>query len=83
MTAVAQFLTTLDLEPDVRSDAVDFVFLGHLHRIELEDIDSRLERCQVSDEAAMLAAVLPVGEAARALPRPVALPPRGPSTPAD
>jgi hypothetical protein len=83
LTAVAQFLTTLGLEPDVRSDAVDFLFLAHLHRVVLEDVEARLERCQVSDEAAMLAAVLPVGEAARALPRPVALPPRGPSTPAD
>ena len=50
------------LEPDVRSDVVDFLFLGHLHRVELEDVEARLERCQVSDdEAAMLAAGLPVG----------------------
>jgi hypothetical protein len=59
---VAQFLATLGLEPDVREDAADFLFLGHLHRVELEDVEARLERCQVSDdEAAMLATSLPVG----------------------
>jgi hypothetical protein len=62
LTAVGQFLAALGLEPDVQTDAVDFLFLGHLHRIELEDVESRLDRCQVSaDEAAMLAAGLPVG----------------------
>jgi hypothetical protein len=62
LTAVTQFLTTLGLEPDVRSDPVDFLFLAHLHRVELEDVEARLDRCQVSDaEAAMLAAGLPVG----------------------
>jgi hypothetical protein len=41
---------------------VDFPFLGRSHRIELEDIDARLDRCQVSeDELAMMAAGLPVG----------------------
>ena len=59
---MAQFLTSLGLEPHVRADAVDFLFLGRLHRVELEDVEARLERCQVSgDEAAMLAAGLPVG----------------------
>jgi hypothetical protein len=62
LAAVGQFLTSLGLEPDVRGDAVDFLFLGRLHRIELEDVEARLERCQISDaEAAMLAAGLPVG----------------------
>ena len=62
MTAVGQFLPTLGLEPNVRSDAVDVLFPGHLHRVELEDVEARLERCQFSDaEAAMLAAGLPVG----------------------
>jgi hypothetical protein len=62
VTAVAQFLATLGLQPDVRSDAVDFLVLAHLHRVEVEDVESRLERCQVSgDEAAMLATGLPVG----------------------
>jgi hypothetical protein len=43
-------------------NAVDFLFLNHLHQIELEDVDSRLERCQVSeDKAAMPAAGLHVG----------------------
>jgi hypothetical protein len=38
------------------------LFLGHLHPIELEDVEARLERCQVSeDEVAMLAAGLPLG----------------------
>jgi hypothetical protein len=61
LTAVAQFLTTLGLEPNVWSDAVDVLCLGHLHGVELEDVEVRLERCQVSDdEAAMLAAGLPV-----------------------
>jgi hypothetical protein len=58
---VAQFLAALVLKPDVRSDAVDFRFLAHLHRVVLEDVEARLERCQVSDESAMLAAGLPVG----------------------
>jgi hypothetical protein len=59
---VAQFLATLGLEPDVREDATDFLFLGHLHRVEVEDVEARLERCQVSDdEVAMLAAGLPLG----------------------
>ena len=62
MIAVAQFLASLGLEPDVRGDALDFLFLNRLHRIELEDVEARLERCQISDaEAAMLAAGLPVG----------------------
>jgi hypothetical protein len=56
-----QFLAVRGLEPDVRSDPVDFLFLAHLHRVELEDVEARLERCQFSDEAAMLAAGLPVG----------------------
>jgi hypothetical protein len=61
LAAVGQFLTSLGLEPDVRGDALDFLFLNRLHRIELEDVEARLERCQVSDdEAAMLAAGLPV-----------------------
>jgi hypothetical protein len=59
---VGQFLTSLGLEPHVRADAVDFLFLGRLHRVELEDVEARLERCQVSDEeAALLAAGLPLG----------------------
>ena len=59
---MAQFLAALGLEPDVRADAVDFLFLGRLHRVELEDIEARLERCQVSDdETTMLAAGLPLG----------------------
>jgi hypothetical protein len=62
LAAMAQFLTSVGLEPDVRGDAVGFLFLGHLHRVEVEDVEARLERCQVSDdEAAMLAAGLPVG----------------------
>jgi hypothetical protein len=61
LTAVGQFLTTY-LEPEVRSDTVDVLFQGHLHGVELENVESRLERCQVSDdEAAMLAAGLPLG----------------------
>jgi hypothetical protein len=62
LAVVAQFLTSLGLEPDVWSDAVDVLFLAHLHRVELEDVESRLDRCQLSDdEAAMLAAGLLVG----------------------
>jgi hypothetical protein len=62
LAAVAQSLAAMGLEPHVRADAVDFLFLGHLHRVELEDVEARLERCQVSDdEAAMLAAGLPIG----------------------
>jgi hypothetical protein len=62
LTAVAQFLTSLGLELDVWRDAVDFLFLAHLHRVELEDVEGRLEQCQVSDDkAAMLATGLPVG----------------------
>ena len=50
------------MKPDVREDALDFLFLGRLHRVELEDVEARLERCQVSgDEAAMLAAGLCIG----------------------
>jgi hypothetical protein len=55
-------LTALGREPDVRSDAVDFLFLNRLHRIELEYVESWLVRCQASgDERAMLAEGLPVG----------------------
>jgi hypothetical protein len=62
LTAVGQFLAALGLEPDVPGDALDFVLLGRLHRVEVEDVEARLERCQVSeDEVAMLAAGLPVG----------------------
>jgi hypothetical protein len=71
LTAVGQFLTTLGLEPDVRSDAVDVLFLGHLHRVELEDVESRLERCQVSeDEVAMLTAACPSAEPPGPFPAP-------------
>ena len=49
-------------EPDVPSDAADFVFPNRLHPIELEDVEARLERCQVSGyEAAMLTAGLAPG----------------------
>jgi hypothetical protein len=59
---VGQFLTLLGLEPDVRGDALDFLFLNRVHRIEVADIEARLERSQVSDdEAALLAAGLAVG----------------------
>jgi hypothetical protein len=62
LLAIGQFLTSLGLEPEVQGDAVDFRFLGRLHRIELEDIESRLERQQVSeDELALTAAGLAVG----------------------
>jgi hypothetical protein len=62
MLSIAEHLARLGLEPDVHGDSIGFLFLGRLHRIELEDVESRLERCQVSDdEAAMLAAGLPIG----------------------
>jgi hypothetical protein len=48
--AVAQLLAGLGLEPDVPGDALDFVLLAHLHRVELEDVEARLEQCQVSEE---------------------------------
>jgi hypothetical protein len=41
---------------------VDLLFLSRPHLVELEDVEARLGQCQVSsDEAAMLAARLPVG----------------------
>ena len=56
-TAVGQFLTAPGRGPDVGGDAVDFLFLNRLHRIQREDVEGRLERWQVSgDEAALLAA---------------------------
>jgi hypothetical protein len=62
LLSIAEPLASLGLEPDVRGDAIDFLFLGHLHRVELEDVEARLDRCQVSeDERGMLAAGLPVG----------------------
>jgi hypothetical protein len=62
LLSIAEHLASLGLEPDLRGDRIDFLFLGHLHRVELEDVEARLGRCQVSDdEAAMLAAGLPVG----------------------
>jgi hypothetical protein len=52
----------MGLEPDIRGDAVNVLFWGQRHRLELEDLEARLDRCQLSDEeAAMLAAGLPVG----------------------
>jgi hypothetical protein len=58
----AEHLASLGLEPEVRGDTLDVLFLGRLHRVELEDVEARLDRCQVSDaEAAMLSAGLPVG----------------------
>jgi hypothetical protein len=62
LSAIGQFLTSLGLEPDVRGDSIDFLLLGRLHRIDLEDIEARCQRCQASeDELAVLAAGLPVG----------------------
>jgi hypothetical protein len=63
LSAVAQFLTSLGREPDARGDAVDFLFVGHVHGIELEDVETRCERrSRVSeDELAMMDAGLPVG----------------------
>jgi hypothetical protein len=82
LAAVGQFLAALGLEPDIQADAVDFLFLGRLHRVECEDVEGRLERCQVSgDEAAMLAAGLPAGRAARPILHPVAMPPGVPGLP--
>jgi hypothetical protein len=62
LAAIGQFRTSLGLEPDVRGDTAEFLFCGRLHRIELEDVESRLEHCQVSeDELTMMAAGPPVG----------------------
>ena len=62
LLSIAEHLASLGLEPDIRGDAIDVLFLGHLHRVELEDVEARLDRCQVSDdEAAVMAAGLPVG----------------------
>jgi hypothetical protein len=62
LLSIAEHLASLGLEPEVRGDAIDFLFLGHLHWVELEDVEARLDRRQVSDaEAAMLSAGLPVG----------------------
>jgi hypothetical protein len=62
LAAVGQFLTSLGLEPDVRGDALDFLHLGDLHRIEPEGIVARLDRAQVSDaERGMLAGGFPAG----------------------
>jgi hypothetical protein len=46
---MGQFFAALGLKLNVRGD------------VELEDVEARLERCQVSDEAAMQGACLPVG----------------------
>jgi hypothetical protein len=62
IVAIAEFLSSVGLEPDVQGDSVGFLFLGRLHRIELEDIESRLEKQQVSDdEVATMAAGLALG----------------------
>jgi hypothetical protein len=44
LSAIAQFLTSLGLEPEVRGDAADFLFLNHLHLLELEDLAALCER---------------------------------------
>src|SRR5262245_46107718 len=64
LLSIADHLASLGLEPDVHGDALTFTFLGRLHAIELEDIESRLERVRAGisqDELAMLAAGLPIG----------------------
>jgi hypothetical protein len=62
LLSIAEHLASLGLEPDVRGDAIDFLFLGRLHRVELEDVEARLDRGQVSEEElAIMAAGLPVG----------------------
>jgi hypothetical protein len=64
LLSIADHLASLGLEPDVHGDALTFTFLGRLHALELEDIESRLERVRAGisqDELAMLAAGLPIG----------------------
>jgi hypothetical protein len=62
LTAVGQFVASLGLEPAIRGDAVDSLFLDRQHRVEVGDVEARRERRQASpEELAMLAAGLPVG----------------------
>jgi hypothetical protein len=64
LLSIADHLTSLGLEPDVHDDALTVQFLGRLFSVELEDIESRLERVRAGisqDELAMLAAGLPIG----------------------
>lgn len=60
LLAVADFLATLGLEPDVRGDEILFLFLGHQCRIELADLERRTVGITAT-EVAMLAAGIPVG----------------------
>ena len=56
LLSIADHLESLGLEPKIRSDASSGMLGGRLLRIELEDVKSRLEQCQVSGgEAALLA----------------------------
>jgi hypothetical protein len=41
LLSIAEHLVSLGSEPHVRGDVIDFPFLGHLHRVELEDIEVR------------------------------------------
>jgi hypothetical protein len=65
LLSIADHLTSLGLEPECRTaDGITVQFLGRLFSIELEDIDSRLERVRAGisqDELAMLAGGLAVG----------------------
>jgi hypothetical protein len=60
LIGIGDHLASLGLEPDIRGDEILFEFLGRVHRLELEDLESRGPGIS-PDERAMIAAGLPVG----------------------
>lgn len=60
LISIRDHLASLGLEPDIRGDEIIFEFLGHVHRLELEDLERR-DGDVSEDERAMLACGLPIG----------------------
>ena len=60
LISIRDHLASLGLEPDLGGDALTFLFSGHVHRLELEDLELRRPGATAA-EIDMLAAGMPVG----------------------
>jgi hypothetical protein len=62
LISIGDHLASLGLEPDVKAGAIDVLFLGHLHRVTLIDLDHDVEEMlRGQGDRDIQAAGLPVG----------------------
>lgn len=60
LIAIGDHLASIGLEPDLGGDELTFTFLGHVHRLTLEDLERRRPG-PTAAEVSMLSAGIPVG----------------------